>query len=449
MPADSAVTLAEGASIKPLEERKEMIAPCTDLDYSSFDETNSRGRQMVRRPPRPEHIYGRPMTDYMHHSDSDSSDDLTDLDLHLELPDSDIGKATDKVEEIQRQSENGNSINVIYRANLYSYGHGYGHSQTREPRFESSIHGTDPIRTFHRREPEGASGKFNFEITTMYAIPGNRRTMEKNSRSTAVLAEIGTYMTIRSKLVLSILRDIIHYHPSFSPNVDKLVLREPFCLLLHYREELSKRRDELKQATSTSAPLEEMSCATANEHLTYVIDFVNQRYADGILQELSRHRSTRATCTYDWVWLLFRPGSVVYAWDNNILRAHLVEDHDRHVGVEEDGKIRPKVISVRDDVRRLPRSKKLKVTVWTLAFDGERLGRRRKKYSIPAFDGEKEITSLRIFPKAYLKNEKRVHQTLSVEDFLIQRGKSFFELARKSYREHHGETLTFPKRTVS
>ena len=359
-----------------------------------------------------------------------------------------------ETEETRSNVENESNINLSYRADFYHYSHEFGRGKT--PRFERSVQDKKPIRTIHAGDRAGSSKESVFEITAMYAVPeGNPYIVKDRPQEDGivqpieVLAEVGTYMTIRSKHVLDILRDIVHYHPSLPPRATELVLQEPFCMLLHHHKELAERRDELKQAASELGSPEGNSSSTAHEHLAYLMDFTHQRYADAMSRETARHRETRAMCTYEWVWLLFRPGSIVYSWDHNTLKAHIVEEHDRAEGDKTGGKIRPKVLSDADDEERLPPPERLKVLIWTIDFDGERLGRRRITVSIPAFDGEKSILSLPIFPKEYLKYDKRVHDTLSTEDFLTQRGKLFLEMARRTYRDYHGETVTVPRRTVS
>ncbi len=359
-----------------------------------------------------------------------------------------------EIEETGSNVENGSNINLSYRADFYHYSHEF--ERGKRPRFERSVQDKKPIRTIHAGDRAGNSKESVFEITAMYAVPGGNPYIIKDRpqedgivEPIEVLAEVGTYMTIRSKYVLDILRNIVQYHPSLPPRATELVLQEPFCMLLHHHEELAERRDELKQAASELASPEGNASSMAHEHIAYLMDFTHQRYADALARETARHRETRAMCTYEWVWLLFRPGSIVYSWDHNTLKAHIVEEHDRGEGEKTGGKISPKVLSDADDEERLPPPERLKVLVWTIDFDGERLGRRRITVSIPAFDSEKSILSLPIFPKEYLKYDKRVHDTLSTEDFLTQRGKLFLEMARRNYREYHGETVTVPRRTVS
>ena len=363
--------------------------------------------------------------------------------------------------ETRYESEKANNGNVSYRADIY-----YHYEREGRLRFDRSIQNKDPFRTIHTRDRAGNFEEYVFEITVMYATPaapeiypapavpgmyassiGKIPQEDGIFQPIKVTAEVGTYITIRSKYVLDILRDIVDYPRSLPPRATKLVLQEPFCMLLHHRVELAEHRDKLKQAALELASPERNVSSIAHEHLACLIDFTHQRYDDALSLEMARHQETPAMCTYEWVWLLFRPGSVVYSWDHKILKAHIVEKHDREE--REGGKDRPQDLSNTDDEGRLRPPSQLKVFVWTIDFDGDRLGRRQITASIPAFDGEKSILSLPIFPKEYLKYDKSVHQTSSTEDYLIQRGKLFFEMARRSYREHDGETVDVPRRTVS
>lgn len=459
---------AEADPEKSDQASEEAEIPASGLDDRPVDD--SRQEALKRKDEKWRRMYQLAfetlMTRFVKFSDPEESNDLGELDEKLFMENFDQppplgrvltnGEDSSKIEATQIESENKSKVNVSYKAALYHYSSDFRREKT--PRFERSIQDKSPIRTVNARDLAKNSTAAIFEITVMYAIPEpDPYDMIKDlrpaaaSQSTKVLANVGSYMTIRSESVLDILRDIISYYPSLPPHTNELALQEPFCMLLHYREELEERRDKLKQAASEEASPAERQSSTAHEHLEYLTDFIRERYADAMSQETARHRATCAMCTYDWVWLLFRPGNIVYAWDydHNTLRAYIVEQHDRQVGENTDGKIRPKTISSTDDVEHLPRPRRLQVVVWTMDFDGQMLGRRRETYEISAFDGEKDILSLPLFPKEYLKYDKRVHQTLSTEDYLIERGKTFVELARKTYKEYNGENLTFPKMTVS
>ena len=225
-------------------------------------------------------------------------------------------------------------------------------------------------------------------------------------------------------------------------------MEEPFCMLLHYNNEILQRCNRLKQSTSITDKVDEGELITQYEHLSYLSHFVSQRYDDSLRREIARHQAARPMCTYDLVWLLFRPGTVVYAWSDGTLLAYVVQSHSRETKSGKDEKIRPPTVSTLEDLERKKRDDALSIRLWYLDFDGQTIGRRLVDIKIPSFDGEKPILSLPIFPKEYLKRDIAVDGELSIEEKLIRRGKLFFEMTRRSYMQYDGKALYFPNRTV-
>ena len=345
--------------------------------------------------------------------------------------------------------EDRNSPNkVAYRAEFYQYVRTSNREQ--KPQFKRSREDKEPIPTTQATQISSkARGSSIFEVTTMYAIPKGKEITPKPFLSTEVLAEVGTYITIRSKMILDTLQEIAAYYPKLSYQNDELIVQEPFCVLLHYHREILRRRDDLKAAALKADPEDDSARFVEHEHLTYLSDFIHQRSSDSVSRELARYRESRAMCTYDWVWLLFKPGTVVYAWEEGTLTAYVVEYHSRETIQSQDKKIRPQTISNLDELERKPRPDSLKVGLWNLDFDGETIGRRRYTKLIQSFEGEKSIISLPVFPKEYLKHDKKFDGNLSTVDKLVRRGKLFFEMTKRSYMQYDGDTLAFPKRTVS
>ena len=349
---------------------------------------------------------------------------------------------------LSNESESSPTIDkdVQYRAEFYHY-------KNERYRYRAELQKTVVKENPMDIHPSSRAPKLTdtscFDVTSMYAVPKLISLTDVAMISEAVLAELGTYITIRSRLLLDILRNTVQYYPTVSFDAEELVLEEPFCVLLHYRNELRERLESAEKAASELGSIGRGDSSIELEHLTDLNNFLNQRYADALSQELLRHQRLPAMCTYEWMWLLFKPGSVVYSWADGVLEAFVVEEHDRNARQDKDRKIRPRHISTLDDLESTPRRKSLHVTVWYLAFNGVCLGRCREEFSIPRFDGEKPILSLPIFPHEFMKHDKRVHESLSTQDYLRHRGQLFFELTRRSYRHYEGDTANIPKRTVS
>ena len=336
---------------------------------------------------------------------------------------------------------------IVYKAEFYRYIWSYENEYIAE--LHKTIMKHNPIFINPSARASKSTNTSCFDVTSMYAIPNEIIITDDAITSEAVLAELGTYITIRSRFLLDYLKHVVLYYPTVSFDTEELLLEEPFCVLLHYRQELREHRDLAGKATSELGSTDGGDSSIGLEHLTALSNYLEQRYADALSRELLRHQGFPAMCTYEWVWLLFKPGSIVYSWADGVLEAFVVQEHDRQERKDRDFTKIPRNIRTMDDLESTPRSESLCVTVWYQAFNGERLGRCREKYDIPKFDGEKPITSLPIFPHEFMKHDKRVHESLSTQDYLIYRGQLYFEMTRRSYRHYEGDTANLPKRNVS
>ncbi|MCJ1247879.1 hypothetical protein MMC30_005094 [Trapelia coarctata] len=375
----------------------------------------------------------------------DSSEDEAENDSFTPPSQTKEGAQTKDValERGDAEKEEEKTLNINYKAELYTYSRSTSGEQ--KPVFQRAVERNEPIQTEQATEVSMKSS-YIFDVITMFAVP---KTKQKHSASTRILAELGSYITIRSEAILDLIRDLVKYYPRIQPlRGDTLTLMEPFCILLHYRGELAERNDHFRRTMSTPESQGSTDVSESHEHLTHLLEFLSMRYDEPLLRELARHKEGRAMCTFEWVWILFKPGTVVYTWEDNVLRAFVVDEHSRDYKVDQDEKIKPRTFSAYQDFDSRKRPTTLTVWAWWLDFDGARLGRCRKTFYIEPFEGERSITSLPVFPKDYLKHDQRVHKTLSTQESLIQRGEKFFSLRNKGYRQYSGETITLPKRVV-
>ena len=373
--------------------------------------------------------------------DTNESDDarIRPTDARSNAESDKSGTSDSENEELHTPTGMENAPDVSYKAQFYEYVR-YDWRIEREPELRRTIVKKRPIAITPANPTRIENQSHSFDVTSMYAIPQDADTAHTRTLlSAGILAELGTYITIRSRVLIESLENIAPYYPMVSFVKDELVLHEPFCILLHYHEELAERRGVLERAVHEN----EYYNSVELEHLTYVLNFVQQRYADALLQEEMRHQESQAMCTFEWSWLLFRPGTVVYSWQDGLLRAFVVEKHDKAL----KRKMNPKSILRLDELERKPLP--LQIIVWFLDFDGDHIGRRRQEYLITPFDGAKPIQSLPIFPKEYMNKNERLDASLSTEEYLIKRGQLFCEMTTRSYMHCDGETVKFPKKTVS
>lgn len=353
-----------------------------------------------------------------------------------------IGNAQVVNENAQKAPE------VLYKADFYHYSNN-PITGDQVPIFSGSRKSDKPILTTRTLEkPSRSNGQSILEFTTLYAVPDSNASSIASSTPATVLAEVGIYMVIRSKMILNILKSIIPYYPRRSFLSDELVLAEPFCVLLHYLEELKDRREKIEQESLHRVP-ESDDTPALHKHLTYLVNFVSEAYAHSLSNERARHLKSPAMCTYDWIWLLFRPGTVVYEWSCGNLTAYVVESHSKDEIYGIDQNPQPPTLQFSENIEHRARPKCLTIYVWHLVSNGEVLGREQKTFRIDMFEGEREILSLPIVPQSFSTHMNYMDPDLSTEESLIRRGKLFFALIKGCYKEYNGETAIDPKRSVS
>jgi hypothetical protein len=198
-------------------------------------------------------------------------------------------------------------------------------------------------------------------------------------------------------------------------------------------------------ASATLARAELTGEQEQRRDLQVLVDFIfSNDFGRKYDAEIKLHSANK--CTFELAWMLFRPGKYVYSWEGDSLNCFIVDSF------ELEGLFAKRTRSSQAEVRprnrlrgqefgfsRVPES--IVVKMCYLEFDGEFIGRRPKKVVISAFEGEKNINSLPVFPEEYCTIEK-------TRETLIKRGKKYLELTRRTYAEYDGETLSIPQRSV-
>jgi len=106
-----------------------------------------------------------------------------------------------------------------------------------------------------------------------------------------------TYLTIHSKMLLNVLRDIVSYYPGYTLLGDQFDVREPYQMLYHYREEL---KDYMSNHPQIHDEVYRVEC---NQHIAILLGFLDNRYGKAIQDERDRWARTIPVCTFRHLWL--------------------------------------------------------------------------------------------------------------------------------------------------
>jgi hypothetical protein len=210
-------------------------------------------------------------------------------------------------------------------------------------------------------------------------------------------------------LIVKYLQNAAHYETDVE-TVDKgLHLTEPFMVLFHNREKLTNLAEG-------SDPL--------SDHAKLVVDFMRNECPD-TSKKLDDIESANPSGLITWpdIWILYRPGTVLYTIENGEREAFVV---DSIHGMQ---KRRPSFVGRHSHGR-------IDLICWSVNYDGEIYGRVWSTHCILPFHGTKEIASLDLVPAQFLPEAETTKQDL------IARGKKFWGLQGQKYLEYTGEMWT-------
>ena len=284
-------------------------------------------------------------------------------------------------------------------------------------------------------------------------------------------AEAGEVITIKSKTIIEAVQSIASGYPEYSSQGDTLVVAEPFCFFLRFRQEMLAIRDALttdQSVHSTSeaegdprpGPIRKSDGSSEAgvlkvqqaSHITMLYDFIDSRYQDEVMLEQTRWGKPVATCTFEWAWMLFTPGTLVYEnalGDSALPRAYVVESFGlgglfHYDSRDQKPKVNPRWLDSRESRNYQHRLGKIKVTLVYLINDGRRWIPKRKSVVVMPFTGERLITDLKIYPCEYFND-----QSGQVKERLIARGKRYHALSTRGLYQYHGQTLSGTRRWLS
>ncbi|KAL9073442.1 MAG: hypothetical protein Q9157_004733 [Trypethelium eluteriae] len=219
-----------------------------------------------------------------------------------------------------------------------------------------------------------------------------------------------TYMVIKSAKLKAVIRAIVDYHPDQHLGGDSIAISEPYCILHHYSEALA---DICGRAEKSGSPDTErlLSCQAASakkyhadvetvEHIRILLDFLDKGYKEKIEAEKQRWKKSPPVATHEMLWLLFKPGTRVFADVKNGKGGFIVRSFDPVGSLE----------------------------LWSLSFDGTEIGCRTSDHHLFPFSGEREISSLPICPVQY-------YHEPDMEQKRINRGKKYFDVLKSGFMQ--------------
>lgn len=223
-------------------------------------------------------------------------------------------------------------------------------------------------------------------------------------------------LRIMSPFVIDFLKEGLLYYPSEIRD-QELWINEPYRMLAYNYDRFVDAVDIGECATS----LTDFSIdTTGRDHLRVLLDWYRPYYRKEIEPEFSLHACGKAT--YEKLWLLYKPGDIVFTGEGEHIDCYIVHSLYHPVG--------------KVDGAYVEQPWYWNLSLWCFDFDGTLLVRRSKAVDvqIPKFTGEKDISRLHFVPLTFMKPEQGSKQSL------IDRGKLHFQLFREApvLRQYRG-----------
>jgi hypothetical protein len=281
------------------------------------------------------------------------------------------------------------------------------------------------------------------EITTVIFSTNNSARIEetelKQKRKMKVGDTLGKKkLHICSPLLLNVLRSIVKYSSNEPSGDDADVFKDgifphPFPDLYHHKQELA---DYKNPANPTREKHTAEYNAECDRHIDLLIDYLDSEPNVQLNLQKAKWEEKTPNTTFSGFWLLMKPGTDVYVKENGKLNAYVVDYVTG--GVE--------YLFKESRGAGATTAARYEVHVWNLGFDGKIIQRICREIRVLPFNGEREITSLLIFPTRF---HDRLDGGLRRKQ-LIESGKNYFQFCKKpSFLEYTGSGLKAGLRMVS
>lgn len=209
-------------------------------------------------------------------------------------------------------------------------------------------------------------------------------------------------IVVQSPLLKKLLSTVLKNYPGVTAELKRLEFSGQFQPLIHRWAELQKAIDELDESTEDGR--------TTKDHALLLREVLQKECSEII--DVTQDMKSKRVMTYEHLWTLFQPGSIVYT---------------RLDGQETAMKLESTRYAQDCQGRNV-----LAVRCKYIDWDGVNFGYKRSIVQIPIYSGTRPIQSLKIYPIEYHADEAALRRRL------IERGLKTESLAGPHYKAYNG-----------
>ena len=209
-------------------------------------------------------------------------------------------------------------------------------------------------------------------------------------------------IVVQSPLLKKLLGGVLKNYPGITCDLNRLAFSGPFEPLVHRWTELQAAISKIGDETEDER--------TTKQHAELFQNILVKEFKD--LIETSQDMKNKRVMTYELLWTLFQPGSIVFTRQDGQETA--LQLQSTRYGQDAGGNPCFWIVG--------------KFVDW----DGSSFGHSQINLSIPVFTGTRNIAQLRAFPLEYHPKAAEVRERL------IERGSKVEELAGVNYKAYDG-----------
>lgn len=210
-------------------------------------------------------------------------------------------------------------------------------------------------------------------------------------------------IVIQSPLLKDLLADVLTGYPGVTVSLKRLEFTGRFEPLIHRWTALKAAIEDLKLKTDDESK-------TRLQHALLLHDLLASEFKDTIDQAVDMKE--KGVTTYEYLWTLFQPGSIVYSRQMN--QDRIFRLHSSKYGQDRNG----------NPVYWL--------TCQYVDYDGSRFGTQKLNVAISAYEGTRPITNLPTHPLEFHQQKDELKAKL------VERGSKIESLAGSHYRSYNG-----------
>ncbi|KAH6711918.1 hypothetical protein BKA61DRAFT_658428 [Leptodontidium sp. MPI-SDFR-AT-0119] len=242
-------------------------------------------------------------------------------------------------------------------------------------------------------------------------------------------------MYISSHHIQKMLRGLVKYYPHQTLTGQRVFVCHPYPVLHHYYDEMVQIMEDCKKkatdvgrrpfeqqsrrhlgapktiGTTTELEEESQDYETMAHDIGVLVKFLTLDHQKIVLPEMQRY--ALGVATFKMLWLLLKPGIDAYAKPKfgDTLAGYVISSVELGRGYHSESH---------------PGMPCWAVKAWCLEYTGRHIFRKYHSFKIYDFKGEREITSLEVFPSSYQdnKDDKKLRKTLE------NRGERYFGIIR-------------------